>query len=134
MISELSLDEGEMAVVTGPSGSGKTSLLNLLSGVTVADTGRLEVLGQDMSVLNAANRDAFRANNIGLIFQIFNLLPYLSVIENVKLAGTFSAERHRRSGDIDRQAHELLAALDLPPETFAARAALLLWLSATMKP
>ena len=121
MISELSLNEGEMALITGPSGSGKTSLLNLLSGVTVADSGRLEVLGQDMSVLGASNRDAFRADNIGLIFQIFNLLPYLSVLENIILAGTFSAERQRRSGDLEAQAHTLLEALDLPPGTFAAR-------------
>ncbi len=121
MISELSLNEGELALITGPSGSGKTSLLNLLSGVTVADSGRLEVLGQDMSVLGASKRDSFRADNIGLIFQIFNLLPYLSVLENILLAGTFSAGRQRRTGDLAAQADMLLDALDLPPGTFAGR-------------
>lgn len=121
---DLSIADGQQTLITGPSGSGKTSLLNLLSGVTVPDAGELEILDQDMSALAASARDAFRADHIGVIFQMFNLIPYLSVIENVALACTFSQKRRERAqaaGGIEVQARALLQALGLTPEAFASR-------------
>ena len=84
---------GTQTLITGPSGSGKTSLLNILSGVTVPTTGSVEILGQEMTALNAQARDKFRADRVGVIFQMFNLLPYLSILENVMLSCMFSSER-----------------------------------------
>lgn len=123
-IPELEIAGGAQVLVTGPSGSGKTSLLNILSGITVPDKGSVRILGADMGAMRAPARDAFRAENIGVIFQMFNLIPYLSVTENVLMACTFSARRRQRIGsaaDAAAQAHTLLSALGLTPEAFGSR-------------
>ncbi|MGJ3259614.1 MAG: ABC transporter ATP-binding protein [Rhodospirillales bacterium] len=123
-IPELAIDDGAQVLITGPSGSGKTSLLNILSGIAVPDTGRVEILGRDIGALAAPARDRFRADRIGVVFQMFNLVPYLSVLENVMLAGTFSAprrDRARAAGGLEAQARGLLDALGLAPGAFAGR-------------
>ena len=123
-ISNLSIEDGAQVLVTGPSGSGKTSLLNILSGIAVPDTGEVGILGADMRAMSASARDSFRADHIGVIFQMFNLIPYLSVTENVMLACTFSKMRRDRAdkaGGVREQANDLLAALGLAPETFGSR-------------
>jgi len=97
-IPELTLDGGSRTFLFGPSGSGKTTLLGLLAGVLQADEGRVVVLGQDLSSLASAGRDTFRASHIGYIFQSFNLIPYLSVLDNIALPVRMSARRRSRLG------------------------------------
>lgn len=93
------IGQGERIFIEGPSGSGKSTLLSLLTGVVVPDEGTVSVLGQAVSEMNGARRDHFRADHIGYIFQMFNLIPYLSVVENVTLPCRFSKRRHQRTKD-----------------------------------
>lgn len=87
---------GERVFLHGPSGSGKSTLLSLVGGVLAPDRGSITVLGQSLGRMGAAARDRFRAANIGFIFQLFNLIPYLSALDNIVLPCRFSAERARR--------------------------------------
>jgi putative ABC transport system ATP-binding protein len=89
---------GERVFVYGPSGSGKTTLLGLLAGVLRADTGVVSLLGTDLTRLSGAARDAFRALHIGYIFQMFNLIPYLSVMDNIALPCRMNRARRARLG------------------------------------
>jgi putative ABC transport system ATP-binding protein len=113
----LEVAAGERLLLRGPSGCGKTTLLSLAAGVLTADAGQVELLGQDWRVLPAGRRDRRRADHIGIVFQQFNLLPYLSVLDNVLLPCGFSALRAARTGAsaTERQdsARRLLAGLDL---------------------
>ena len=95
-IPELTLERGARAFLYGPSGSGKTTLLGLLAGVLRADEGEVEVLGKNLSSLTDAERDAFRAVHVGYVFQMFNLIPYLSALDNIALPVRMSPERRRR--------------------------------------
>src|SRR6202035_849719 len=81
-IPDLRVDMGSSVLVFGPSGSGKTTLLGLLAGVLTASSGRLSVLGHDLTQMSNVQRDRFRGSHIGYIFQLFNLIPYLTVLEN----------------------------------------------------
>ncbi len=116
-IGDLRVEAGEQVFVHGPSGSGKSTLLNLLAGVLVPDTGELRALGIDLPRLSAAARDRFRVDHVGLIFQQFNLIPYLSVLDNVLLPCRFSPRRRQRAsadgGDARTAAAALLSHLDL---------------------
>ncbi len=107
----------ERLFIHGPSGSGKTTLLNLLAGVSTPECGTVKVLDQDIAALSNARRDAFRADHIGLIFQMFNLVPYLSLVDNVLLPCRFSPRRRSRvlseAGDLDTAAYELLRDMGL---------------------
>lgn len=82
----LSLERGELAVLAGPSGSGKTTLLNLLGLLDRPDSGRLELLGQDVSTLDDRGRARLRREKLGFVFQSHQLVPVLSAEENVALA------------------------------------------------
>lgn len=119
----LQVDAGRSLFLHGPSGAGKSTLLNLLGGVLLPERGRIEVLGQVLGDLPAARRDAFRADHIGFIFQQFNLLPWLSALENVLLPCRFSRRRAQRAGDPAAEARRLLAALDLAAPVHGAPAA-----------
>jgi putative ABC transport system ATP-binding protein len=88
-IKSLTVDGGDTVFLHGPSGSGKTTLLSLVGGLFVPVAGKIEVLNQDITSLTASQRDLFRARNIGFIFQVFNLVPYLSVLDNVTLPCRF---------------------------------------------
>lgn len=116
-IERFSMQRGERVFLQGASGSGKSTLLALLAGVTTPQQGAVTVLGRSLAELTAAQRDAFRADHIGFIFQLFNLLPYLSVLENVTLPCRFSARRRaaaqRRGGGVEQEARRLLTDLDL---------------------
>ncbi len=98
-IPELTLDRGERAFLFGPSGSGKTTLLGVLAGVLKAERGRVGVLGRDLATLSSAGRDAFRAEHIGYVFQMFNLIPYLSVLDNIALPARMHPGRRARLED-----------------------------------
>lgn len=95
-IAGLTVASGERVFVFGPSGSGKTTLLGLLAGVLKADAGTVALLGTDLTRLSGAARDAFRALHIGYIFQMFNLIPYLSVLENIALPCRMNGARRAR--------------------------------------
>jgi putative ABC transport system ATP-binding protein len=117
-IEKLNIAVGERVFLYGPSGSGKSTLLTLLGGVNVPRDGRVSVLGRDLKQIGSRARDRLRATHIGFLFQQFNLLPWLSAIENVLLPCTFSAERKVRAA-IERplrdEAARLLTHLDLAP-------------------
>ena len=116
-IVSFTLNRGERVFLKGPSGSGKTTLLGLLGGVLLPETGSIRVLETDLPTLSASARDRFRADHTGYIFQMFNLLPYLSVVENVTLPCRFSAMRRSRAlahhDDLEQAATKLLFGLGL---------------------
>jgi putative ABC transport system ATP-binding protein len=112
-IPSLQINRGERVFLRGPSGSGKSTLLNLLAGVALPQSGTLKVLGQDLNTLRSAQRDHFRAHHIGFIFQMFNLIPYLSVVENVTLPCRFSDKRkHKVLAQADSLEDEAIRLLD----------------------
>ncbi|MCH7687687.1 MAG: ATP-binding cassette domain-containing protein, partial [Planctomycetes bacterium] len=84
--ASLSLDVGEFTAVAGPSGCGKTTLLLIAGGLLAPENGRVTIEGQDPYTLPADERAAFRADNIGFVFQQFHLIPYLSVLDNILTA------------------------------------------------
>ena len=96
-IARLQIERGRSVFLHGPSGSGKSTLLGLLAGVLLPRSGQVRLLDTDWATLSGARRDAFRADHVGYIFQQFNLLPYLSVLDNVLLPCRFSALRRRRA-------------------------------------
>ena len=115
-IESLSVQRGERLFIDGPSGSGKSTLLSLLGGVRVPRAGTVEVLGTVVNELKAARRDRFRADHIGFVFQLFNLVPYLSTLDNVMLPCRFSRRRRERvsaRGGLAPEARRLLDALEL---------------------
>ena len=126
-IPSLSARAGERLFISGPSGSGKTTLLNLLAGISQPETGTVEIMGTDLSQLSGGDRDAFRADTIGFIFQMFNLLPFLSLAENVLLPCRFSSARRARaaaaSGGAEAEARRLLTHMGLAAEVDADRSA-----------
>jgi len=117
-ISQFQLAQGERLLVQGPSGIGKTSLLSLLSGIIRPKARSLNVLGKDLLRLPAAACDQLRGSQMGIIFQQFNLLPYLSVLQNVLLPTQLFAAREKRciaqDASAQAQAMRLLEALGLP--------------------
>ncbi|WP_439183525.1 ABC transporter ATP-binding protein [Carboxylicivirga taeanensis] len=102
-IDHLKITKGERLFLKGSSGSGKSTLLGLLSGIMVPQNGTVKVLDQIISGLKPSLRDVFRANHIGYIFQTFNLVPYLSVIENVILPIHFSTVRRQRIRNMGKE-------------------------------
>ncbi|MCK9387142.1 MAG: ABC transporter ATP-binding protein [Sulfuritalea sp.] len=123
-IPRFELARGERVFLHGPSGSGKSTLLGLLGGVAVPQAGRIELLGQDLAQLRSHARDRFRADHIGFLFQQFNLLPWLSALDNVLLPCTFSARRKQRAEPDPRTAAKrLLTQLDLVAELWPQPAA-----------
>lgn len=92
-IKHWKLETGETVFVQGPSGSGKSTFLNILCGMLPTPQGEVSIFGHRLDKMNSRQRDRFRANNIGYVFQQFNLIPYLNVIDNVKLARQFRREQ-----------------------------------------
>lgn len=88
-----SVERGEMVAVMGPSGCGKTTLLNTLSGLDSVDSGQIWLEGQDLAAMGDKKRTDYRARRMGFIFQVFNLLPVLSSVENVELPLLVSGAR-----------------------------------------
>lgn len=121
-IPELFVESGEKLFVRGPSGGGKTTLLNLIGGTIEPERGTVSILDADLSGLRRGARDAFRADHIGVVFQMFNLVPYLPLIDNVLLPCRFSARRGERAGPRpEDEARRLLAHMGLDAERLANR-------------
>lgn len=121
-IDRFELAAGESVFLVGPSGSGKSSLLAVIAGIAPASAGEIAILGQDMTALSPARRDAFRADNLGVIFQLFNLVPYLSPLDNVMLPCRFSKarrDRATRNGSLQSEAERLLNSLGLDADTIS---------------
>jgi len=122
-IAELRVGAGRSLFLHGPSGCGKSTLLGLMAGVLVAREGRVELLGQDWAALPGGRRDARRVDHVGVVFQQFNLLPYLTVLDNVLLPTRFSALRASRCAGTPLQAAQaLLERVALPAPMWARRA------------
>ena len=115
-IPRFEVGAGERVFIEGPSGSGKSTLLSLLGGVSSPREGSVRILGTELSAMPARRRDRFRADHVGFVFQMFNLVPYLSMIDNVTLPCRFSGRRRQRaasrSGAPEAEARRLLARLD----------------------
>jgi len=113
-IHELEIHEGERVFMHGPSGSGKTTLLGLISGVLKATRGSVRVLDRDLSEMSLSARDRHRGAEMGYIFQGLNLVPYLSVSENIALPCNLYAKRMRRisSSSLDQEIRRLAERLD----------------------
>lgn len=118
-IAQFSIARGERVFLRGPSGSGKTTLLSLIAAVLSPQSGNIVIDGVPLDTLRRGQRDQFRADRIGLVFQQFNLLPFLSVSENIQLPCRFSKRRRLRAcqGDIplNEETDRLLQAMHLPP-------------------
>ena len=115
-IDAFTLKRGEQLLLIGPSGSGKSTFLSLLAGIVTPQEGVIDVLGTDIARLRGAARDRFRAEHYGIIFQMFNLLPYGSVIDNVVLPLRFSKTRRKRAeaqGGVKAAAARLLDGLGI---------------------
>jgi putative ABC transport system ATP-binding protein len=126
-IPAFTLQAGESLFLKGPSGSGKTTLLGLLGGVHLPASGTVRLLGQALGELSQAARDRFRVDHTGYIFQQFNLLPFLSVRENVELPCRFSRLRAQRAserhGSVGEAANHLLVHLGLNDPALLGRRA-----------
>ncbi|MCB1867726.1 MAG: ATP-binding cassette domain-containing protein [Gammaproteobacteria bacterium] len=104
----LDLNAGKRLFIEGPSGCGKSTLLSILAGVLRPDAGHVDLLGHDLATASARRADQLRADHIGLIFQQFNLIPYLNAVDNVLLATRFSRCRSKRCGEPRTEAVRLL--------------------------
>jgi len=123
-LDALHIERGDRVFIRGPSGSGKTTLLNLLSGVLLPQQGSIRLLGTSLEKLKHAARDRFRADHIGFVFQMFNLIPYLPLIDNVTLPCRFSARRRQRAQtehDLRAEAQRLLTHLGLTDKVLLKR-------------
>jgi putative ABC transport system ATP-binding protein len=125
-IARFRLEAGEQAFLSGASGSGKSTLLRLVGGILAPTSGSARVLGADLGSLSGRRRDRFRGDHVGYIFQQFNLVPYLSVLENALLPCRFSPVRKRRAlerhGSLPLAARHFLERLDLDRDLWARRA------------
>lgn len=118
-IPRFEVHAGERIFLHGPSGGGKSTLLGILGGVLTPERGAVRMLGHELTQISAAGRDRFRADHVGFLFQQFNLIPYLSVFDNVLLPCRFSHRRHERTvaggQSLHDEAERLLDHLDIAP-------------------
>lgn len=125
VLGRMHVAPGQTVFLHGPSGCGKSTLLGILAGVLLPQHGRVSLMGQDWAQLDSARRDTFRADHVGVIFQQFNLLPYLSVLDNVVLPCRFSRSRLQRclqAGGPEAAARSWLQRMDLPQALWSRRA------------
>lgn len=115
-IEELAIGRDQSILLLGPSGSGKSTLLSLICGIAMPRSGTIDVLGENLVTMGATARDRFRAEHYGIIFQMFNLLPYASALDNVLLPLSFAPERRNRAAQHrspTEEVEQLLSALGL---------------------
>jgi putative ABC transport system ATP-binding protein len=107
---DVDVRRGELLMVVGPSGCGKTTLISVIAGILDQDSGQCEVLGQDLKLMGRGERTRFRGTSIGFVFQLFNLLPALSAVENVSVPLLINKMSRK---DAEARAHEVLNAVNL---------------------
>jgi putative ABC transport system ATP-binding protein len=125
-VESFALPARQRVLLVGPSGAGKSTFLSLLCGIVAPASGTLEVLGTDLSKLSSSARDHFRAEHFGIIFQMFNLLPYGSILDNVMLPLSFARKRAEcaaRNGPAEDEARRLLSSLGLDAAELAGHSA-----------
>lgn len=118
-IPHFSLGHKEKLLLIGPSGSGKSTLLSLICGILAPQKGAIHILGQDSLGLSGPARDRFRAEHFGIIFQMFNLLPYATLLDNVLLSLNFAPQRRAKvltQNTLEAEAERLLTRLGLAQE------------------
>ena len=121
-IPKLEIGRGEKVLLLGESGSGKTTLLSLICGFLSPISGDIFLNEQKLNGLKANKKDQFRSDNIGIIFQQFNLLPYANVIDNITLPLYFSKKRDSRVTNHREAALNLCRSLQLSESTIAMQA------------
>ena len=94
-IDDFKVEKNEKIFIHGPSGSGKTTFLRIIAGLTSPQKGSITLFDQRIDMMGSREKDRFRASNIGFVFQQFNLIPYLSALENVRLAQNFGGQKNR---------------------------------------
>ena len=129
-VKDFQLEKSESVILVSPSGGGKSTLLSLISGIVRPKNGIIKILGKDLCKMSNSERDSFRADNIGIIFQQFNLLPYLSALDNVLLPLEFSLLKKNISGKTkakyNTEAKRLLNSLSITPDTLGKQKAVTL--------
>jgi putative ABC transport system ATP-binding protein len=110
---DLQVQPGEMIAIMGPSGCGKTTLLNTLSGLDEIDAGVIEIDGRDLAKMKDKERTAYRAANMGFVFQFYNLLPVLTAVENVEMPLLLDNSRKFKAKEARQMAHAALEAVGL---------------------
>ena len=95
--AELKVDSGEFVAITGRSGAGKSTLLNLIGGLAIPSAGQVVIDGEDITRMNEGERAAFRRDHIGIVYQMDNLIPFLSALENVMLPMQAAKRSHSES-------------------------------------
>ena len=120
-VPSLTLARSETVLLLGESGAGKSTLLSLICGTIIAESGCVSVAGTSIAALSAGKRDRFRAEQIGLIFQQFNLLPFASVQDNILLPLRFAPNRRKRVRDLKAEAKRLCHDLGLPSDVMLYR-------------
>ena len=113
-LADLTVSYGEKLLLLGASGTGKSTLLSVISGTLLPDQGSVEIAKTEITKLSASARDRFRAEQLGVIFQQFNLLPFGSVADNILLPLRFAPIRRNRVKDAKSEVARLCAALGLP--------------------
>ena len=114
VIPHWQVEQNQQVFLHGDSGSGKSTLLNLLSGVLTPTSGSIQILAQHLETMSNSQRDRFRAQNIGVVFQTFNLVPYLSVLKNIELAVYFAkGDKQHLTAKIEQLLNKLNLSLDL---------------------
>ena len=121
-IPELSVDKGEKVLLLGESGSGKTTLLSLICGFLTPLSGKIQLNEKLINDLSATKRDQYRSDNIGIIFQQFNLLPYANVIDNILLPLYFSKLRSANISNQRETAISICQSLRLPEDVVNMKA------------
>jgi putative ABC transport system ATP-binding protein len=125
VIPNLSLSKGERIFLFGPSGSGKSTLLSAIAGVVDVAPGEIQIAEKDVGAVKGGARDRLRVDHIGMIFQVFNLIPWLTALENVLLPCTFSPRRRERAGGSPEQtAQRLLDELGLSDPALRSKKAI----------
>ena len=120
-IKKFNLNKGDRLLIHGESGLGKSTFLNLISGAVQAKEGKIEILGSDISTMSSHNKDKFRGSHFGVVFQTFNLLPYLSVEKNILMGLVFSKRKKNKVSNINSEIKHLMKSLSLDYEEFKNR-------------
>ena len=120
-IKKFSLNKGERLLVYGESGLGKSTFLNLISGAVQPKEGKIEILGKDVSSITGYSKDKIRGDHFGVVFQTFNLLPYISVEKNIMMGLLFSKRKKEKVQNINEEIKSLMQNLSLDYEELRKR-------------